>query len=762
MDHLSIRTTGKPAQEWRANLSPNLIAGTLSALVTLSYSVSYGALIFSGKELQPFVPVGLHCALMAAWVIALVVALGSSFKFALAGPDSNATAILAVMSASITDSLVKVGASPREIGATVLVMLTLSAILTGLLVLVLGLIGGGRLIRFLPYSVLGGFLAGTGYLVVGGAFKVLTGESMTWATLRHLPHVHPAGWLVTFCVAAGLLVLPRIYKHYLIMPGVIIGGILLFYGGLHLAGLSISGARESGLLFPALSKLHAPAIDDPASGLTPYNAFNWVRWNVLLSQWQTFIAMTIVVMITILLNMTGLDLATQSDVHVDKELRVSGIANILSGLLGGMIGYLSISRSMLNFKAGATSRLAGIWTAVLAFGTAFVFTAAISYLPRPVLAGLLFFLGLSMIREWIWEMAFKLPLTEYLLVATIMLQIAVQGLIPGIAFGLLVAGVIFVYSYSRTTCVKNNFSADTYFSNKERPIEEVERLRVRGKVARAMTLQGFIFFGTSSAIVGAAREAIEREKLQYVLLDFRMVQGLDASAVFSFTKLEQICARYKARLVFTGISDDVEKVLRQTKFLPKPDLMVFSDLDHGLEFIENVLLSGPSVGLKEIAEEIRTRSTASLDTASFAELDLRRMLARHFTGNNLDTLLNYCETMKLEANTTLFKKGDPGDALYFIERGELSVLLKLEAGRVKRLRTFGPGTVVGEMALFSQQPRSADVVSDTPCRVRKLSSEKLQKMATTDPTAAIEFHNFIVKLLCTRLTAANDEIRALL
>jgi SulP family sulfate permease len=145
-----------------------------------------------------------------------------------------------------------------------------------------------------------------------------------------------------------------------------------------------------------------------------------------------------------------------------------------------------------------------------------------------------------------------------------------------------------------------------------------------------------------------------------------------------------------------------------------------------------------------------------------AEFDLRRMLARHFKHENLEALMQYCESIKLPENATLFKKGEPGDALYFIERGELSVLLQLEGGQTKRLRTFGPGTVVGEMALFSKLPRSADVVTDSACRVRKLSDASLAKMAEDHPAASIELHNFIVRLLCTRLQAANDEIRALL
>ena len=147
-------------------------------------------------------------------------------------------------------------------------------------------------------------------------------------------------------------------------------------------------------------------------------------------------------------------------------------------------------------------------------------------------------------------------------------------------------------------------------------------------------------------------------------------------------------------------------------------------MDRGLECIEDSLLSGSAA----LHAGMMTQVDDPNKTAIRAVGELRRNLGPHFSPENLETLISFCETIKLEQGTTLFKKGEPGDALYFIERGELSVLLKLEDGQIKRLRTFGPGTVVGEMALFSKMPRSADVVTDTVCRVRKLSAESLARM----------------------------------
>jgi len=300
-------------------LGPNLAGGTICALVTLSYALSYAAFIFSGKDLEPHLPVGLHAALTATWLTALVVALGSSFRFAIAGADSNATASLALIASSLSAKLAAEGVTDQRLGATVLMMLMIGAVWAGLVVFLLGAFRRGGLVRFIPYPVAGGFLAGTGFLIVSGGLKLLSAP----------PHVPMLGWLIAGLVAIALLVLPRLSNHYLVTP------------------------------------------------LPSSATFAQVRWDGLLDQWQNFLAMTVIVVVTILLNATGLELATRRDVDFDRELRINGIANILSGLTGGMVGYLSFSRTSLNFRAGALSRLAGVWTAILCLGVTFWFTPAL-------------------------------------------------------------------------------------------------------------------------------------------------------------------------------------------------------------------------------------------------------------------------------------------------------------------------------------------------------------------------------------------------
>jgi SulP family sulfate permease len=183
-------------------------------------------------------------------------------------------------------------------------------------------------------------------------------------------------------------------------------------------------------------------------------------------------------------------------------------------------------------------------------------------------------------------------------------------------------------------------------------------------------------------------------------------------------------------------------------------------MDHGLEKIEDELLSLSGF---VIGHSIRDSHTGMIprNAMTSAEMDLRRILADEFSPSDLDILISYCETIKPIPQKPLFQRGSPGDSLFFIERGELTVMLPLGDGRTKRLRSFGPGTIVGEMGVYAGQARSADVVASENCRVRKLSQEALARLEIERPEVAIKFHRFVAKLLALRLTAANTEIRTL-
>jgi SulP family sulfate permease len=116
---------------------------------------------------------------------------------------------------------------------------------------------------------------------------------------------------------------------------------------------------------------------------------------------------------------------------------------------------------------------------------------------------------------------------------------------------------------------------------KERSQEQMNALRAQGKGARVLGLQGYIFCSTASRTVETCQSLIRHDGVRYLLLDFRMVQGLDASATLGLTKLEQICSRGGVRLLLSGLRPELERLLRQVQFLPISRVVDHVDRDAG-------------------------------------------------------------------------------------------------------------------------------------------------------------------------------------
>ncbi|MEO1069385.1 MAG: SulP family inorganic anion transporter, partial [Cyanobacteria bacterium J06638_6] len=208
-------------QRLQAGLQPqvllsSLAAGLVTGIIGVIRAISYASLIFSGA-LAIHLPTGLGMTVVSTGVTILVVALTSSLPGIIATPLAAPTTILAIMAAAIASELS--AAPPADVLATVMVAIVLSAMLTGALLLALGLLRQGERIRFVPYPVIGGFMAGTGWLLTKGFFQVSTDTPLTWDALLELGQpTLLARWLPGLGFAIALLVATRLWKQFWVMP----------------------------------------------------------------------------------------------------------------------------------------------------------------------------------------------------------------------------------------------------------------------------------------------------------------------------------------------------------------------------------------------------------------------------------------------------------------------------------------------------------------------------------------------------------------
>ena len=124
-----------------------------------------------------------------------------------------------------------------------------------------------------------------------------------------------------------------------------------------------------------------------------------------------------------------------------------------------------------------------------------------------------------------------------------------------------------------------------------------------------------------------------------------------------------------------------------------------------------------------------------------------------------DTWIRHLESIELPAGRALFRQGDPADALYFVEQGELAVVLEVPgAGRVP-VRRFGPGHCSGEMALYRREPRTATVECISTARLWRLGSAQLREVEAVSPALAAAMHRHVAGLLAERVAYSNNELK---
>jgi SulP family sulfate permease len=178
-------------------------------------------------------------------------------------------------------------------------------------------------------------------------------------------------------------------------------------------------------------------------------------WSVVSNQWSSIATILVISAVSILLTVSALEMLSGQDIDVNRELRVAGLANLIVGLGGGMVGFHSLGISSLVIKLGVKSRVTGV-VAALTCGAGLLFGAeVIGYLPRVVLGGLLLFLGFAFLAQWLIATWGKLPHGEYLVVPLILVIIATVGFIQGVLVGLLAAG----QEYGRAQFGRRAFSS---------------------------------------------------------------------------------------------------------------------------------------------------------------------------------------------------------------------------------------------------------------------------------------------------------------
>ncbi|MEO1591981.1 MAG: cyclic nucleotide-binding domain-containing protein, partial [Cyanobacteria bacterium J06632_22] len=527
------------------------------------------------------------------------------------------------------------------------------------------------------------------------------------------------------------------------MPGAFAGFTAVFYLILLLTQTSIPKAQAAGLL---LEKFPEGGLWQPLH----LSMVQQVNWSLIGGQVGNMATTALLSVISLLLIISGIELAAKQDIDLNKELRSSGLANLAIGLGGGSISFQAFSFSTLScVRIGAKSRLVGLLVSLICLLTLVAGDALITIFPKPLLGGILLYLGLSFLVEWVYDAWFNLPRLDYAIVLLILLVIATVGFLPGIGVGLTVSVVLFVISASQVNVTRHVFSGITHHSHTARSLPQTRVLQEEGDQIYILDLQGFLFFGTASALLNRIQQRLEDQSLtplKYVVLDFRAVNGLDSSAVFSFVRLKQLLQQQDMRLIFTNLNQSIRTQLKRGGCLQSDDpvCQVFPDLDRGLEWCENDLLNVVPLRRARIMPLIVQLNDL------FSERD------------HIAEFIDYLEEWDVDAGEVVFQQGQVVDALYLIEVGQVTLYLLDQQGQSHRIQSLGMGNVVGELDFFHHDTHKTTAIVDAESTLYRLSRARFDNLKQEQPDVAAAFQSAVIQVLSDRLTNAYKEITELL
>ena len=705
--------------------------GVIAGIDNIAVGLAIAALLFSGT-LSAGLGIGVGTVLLAATLLALIIALGSGLRNAVALVQESSVAVLA---ATLATTVATMPGTAAERIPTALAVIGVSTVFTGLALWLTGALRLGRFVRLLPYPVVAGFVAASGWLLVEGAYLIMTDPAHAGASADAWPWlaIAPAAGF-----AAALLLALRFVGGIYVAPAMLIAAIGGFHVVLGVLGLDLDDARAIGLL---------PTVDAAAGIVLPDTTLlDRIDWTVVIQAWPGFVAVAAIGLVGTLLNTGGVELSTGREADHDRELRVTGWANMIAGFSGGPSGYTGLGITLLAERLGAASRAAGVATALVLLAGLFFADWLVGGIPVFVTSGLVLYLGLELLLSWLVETRRRLPLSEWLIIVLITVVVALTGFVEGLLTGIVVCAGMFIYNYSRLPVVRNAASGADRRSSVDRSPGASRLLASHGHATMVLTLQGYLFFATADRIVDQVRQRLAEATLtplRFLVLDFRHVSGIDSAAIASFIKIDTLARREAFRIVYTHLPASVQLQMVRGGLDPGRDdvIRVEPDLDHALEYCEEALLQSP-------AESLGRPDNANPLRAAFGDV------AR------LEDLIATMDRLDLSPGDAFIRAGESADDVFFVASGWVRVQLSLPDGRLLRLRTMTSGAVVGEIALYLGQRRTADVVCEKPATVYRMSRERLEHIERENSELAAVFHRVVAVGLSDKLTIANRAIQA--
>ncbi len=659
-----------------ARLRGDVLVALSSAILTLPVAIACGVIAFSPLG-GGYAPVAALAGLTAAGVAAIVGGIAGGSRYQITGPVGSLAIILATtLAAFLVDP--SLGGSPQERAPAAVVLVFMCVALAGLIQVALGLLRLGDLVKFIPHSVVAGFMGGV-------ALRILMSQAPLFADIPKggLPALlaegitlQPVGLMIAGAVAAVML----------------LAGVLLKRRGDALVALVAGTAAV--LVLEGTTGLQPPGghIGAIANQIPlPHQAEN--AWIVLSQPGAAYLLLKLAVpagVIAILGGLQSLLAAAAMDARTDtrhasnRELIGQGLANIAAGAFGGVAVAGSAPRSLASYLAGSRSRLAGILHGALFLGLAAFGAGIVGSIPLAVIAGILVVYSFRIGEGWLTAFVAKLKhahpgrerrdaLFDLVVVLVVGGLTAFGELLPAVGVGVAVASFLFVVQSGRDPIHRERDATHAH-SRTHRPLGEMSFLSEHGRAIAIAEAEGHIFFGSAERLADRLTEIAADAR--YVILDIRRVGEIDSTGAAILRRLRGQFERDGKTLLFAYLTPTDRRwpFLAEMGVVEEDGERFFTDTDAALAWAEDRLLE--------------TREAPAMETElALAEMEILTGL----DADGLAALAGILVRREYAAGDVLFEEGDTGDVICILAKGWVTAQGLIDGDPERPVRLAGMG-----------------------------------------------------------------------
>ncbi|PAE44160.1 SulP family inorganic anion transporter [Bacillus sp. 7884-1] len=412
-------------------------------------------------------------------------------------------------------------------GATALVMVTLVAdyglqyllaatILTGVIQIVMGVLKLGRLMKFVPRSVMIGFVNALAILIFSAQLTHFVGES--WAM---------------YAMVAGALAIIYIFPRFTkVVPSPLVAIITITV----IAVMTGSGVRTIGDMGELTQTL--PFFLIPDIPLT---------FETLQIIFPYSLSIAIVGLVESLLTASIVDDMTDTTSDKNKEARGQGIANIVSGFFGGMAGCAMIGQSVINVKSGGRGRLSALVAGVFLMILIILLNDLLVQIPMAALVGVMFMVSIGTFDWSALKNIHKTPISDTIvMIATVGTVLVTHDLSKGVLVGILLSAIFFASKISKV---------------------KVTTLPSKGSHKKVYTVSGQLFFASATEFV---ESFLYNEEVKDVTIDLTQAHLWDDSAVGAIDKVIIKYHQNGIKVQLIGLNKESNKLLEKLAVHNKP------------------------------------------------------------------------------------------------------------------------------------------------------------------------------------------------